>query len=229
VIEPSVRRAYPEDIAQDINEPYLPLLIRRFIARTLRSEPENSADSSSNISDLSESSLPLFVNRISIYHSAVAQFYAPSDICGVKGMRCERIHASPSWHKGAPRYDTILVETDADQPGMRGLDVAQVRIFFSFQYNGAEYRCAFVDWFSRVGDQPDEDTGTWVVERDHDINDQQISEVIHIDTIIRCSHLIGVYGAEPVSIDLKFSDSLYAFHTYYVNRYADHHSYEVTV
>jgi hypothetical protein len=41
--------------------------------------------------------------------------------------------------------------------------------------------------------------------------------------------LIGVYGAEPVSIDLKFSDSLYAFHTYYVNRYADHHSYEVTV
>ena len=40
---------------------------------------------------------------------------------------------------------------------------------------------------------------------------------------------MGVYGAEHVSRAIKFSDSLYAFHTYYVNKYADHHSFEIAV
>ena len=86
-----------------------------------------------------------------------------------------------------------------------------------------------MDWFSHVSDKVDENTGMWIVEWDYDINDHQLLEVIHVDTIIRCSHLIGVYGAEPVSPDLEFSDSLYAFHKYYVNKYADHHSFEFMI
>ena len=123
--------------------------------------------------------------------------------------------ATPSWRKGAPRYDTILVETDPDYDGMQGTDDAQAKLFLSLRYAGTEYRCALVDWFS-----PDEDTGLWVVERDCDANGHQISQVIDIDTIIRCAHLIGVYGPDPDNTELKFSDSLYAFHTYYVNKYA---------
>ena len=126
-------------------------------------------------------------------------------------------------------FDTIFVEMDLDMPGMLGIDIAQVHIFFSFKYNGAEYHCALVDWFSCVGDTPDEDTGMWVVECDYDIHNCQLSGVIHIDTMIRCSHLICVYGAEPVSMETKFSDSLYAFNIYYVNKYADHHSFEFAI
>ena len=144
-------------------------------------------------------------------------------------MRCEQIHASPSWRKGAPCYDTILVETDPEYTGMSGTDVAQVKLFLSFHYEGIEYWCTLVDWFSRIGDGPDEDTSMWVVERDVDLYGNQISQVIHIDTVIRCTHLIGVYGPDPVSTLLAFSDSLYAFHTYYVNKYADYHSFEVAV
>lgn len=224
---PSVRRVYPDVLAVEINQPNLLTLIRQFIARAIRPVPDT--DSQSGISDLSNSSLPTYLDKISIYQSAVACFYAPSDICGVKGMRRERIHASPSWRKGPPRYDTVLVETDPDTPGMQGTDVAQVKLFLSFHYDGTEYHCALVDWFSRVGDDPDEDTGMWVVNRDCDSDGNQISQVIHIDTVIRCAHLIGVYGPDPISPELKFSDSLYAFHTYYINKYADHHSFEVVV
>ena len=60
-------------------------------------------------------------------------------------MQHECIYASPSWHKGAPCFDTIFVETNPDMPGMLGVDVAQVHIFFSFKYNGTEYHCALVD------------------------------------------------------------------------------------
>ena len=161
VIDHSVHQAYPNAIALVINQPNLLLLIHRFIAQTLR--PEINTDTSSNISDLPESSLPPFNDKISIYHSAVAEFYAPSDICGLKGIWCEHIHASPSWWKGTPRYDTIFVETNPDSPGILGIDVAQARVFFSFDYNNTEYHCALVDWFSCVSHRPNEDTGMWVV------------------------------------------------------------------
>ena len=48
---------------------------------------------------------------------------------------------------------------DPDYDGMQGTDVAQVKLFLSLHYNGTEYCCASVDWFSHIGDSPDEDTG----------------------------------------------------------------------
>ena len=69
----------------------------------------------------------------------------------------------------------------------------------------------------------------WVVECNLDLHGKQISQIIHIDTVIWCAHLIGVYRANPVGTRLMFSASLYEFHTYYVNKYADHHSFEVAV
>ena len=112
---------------------------------------------------------------------------------------------------------------------MLSIGVAQVCIFFAFKYHGKDYHCALVGWFTHVGDQPDANTGMWVVKCDHDINHQQISEVVHIDAIMWCSYLIGVYEPEPVGAHIKFSDSLYAFYTYYVNKYMDHYSFKVAI
>jgi len=46
---------------------------------------------------------------IMTYNSAVAKFYAPSDILGIHGMRKERIRATPKWRKGPGRFDTVLI------------------------------------------------------------------------------------------------------------------------
>ena len=110
---------------------------------------------------------------------------------------------------------------------MQGTNVAQDKLFLSFHYEDTEYCCTLVDWFSHIGDSPGEDTGMWVIERDHNANGHQILQVIDLDTVIWCAHLIRVYGPDPDNTELKFSDSLYAFHTYYVNKYADQHSFEI--
>jgi hypothetical protein len=89
--------------------------------------------------------------KISVFHSAIASFFAPSDECGLFGMRRERIRSCPLWRGKAPRHDCVFVVEDDDKPGMRGMNVAQVQLFFSFKHDEKEYQCALVNWFSRMG------------------------------------------------------------------------------
>lgn len=210
----------PHELAKTINQPDLVLLIRHLLHEQLHpSEPSDS-------STLLPGALPFFDGTLSIYPSAVATFHAPSDLCGTGGMRRERIRAVPSWRRGPGRYDCVFVETDPTAQGMLGLDVARVRLFFSFHYRGTFYPCALVHWFSRVGDAPDEDTGMWIVRRDLHVDGRQMASVLHLDTLVRAAHLIGVYGKDLVPRDLSPSQSLDAFRSYYVNKYIDHHSFE---
>lgn len=52
--------------------------------------------------------------------------------------------------------------------------------------------------------------------------------LVHIDSLLRGAHLIGVAGKEFVPVDdFDFSDSLDAFKAFYVNKYADHHFHEI--
>ena len=44
---------------------------------------------------------------------------------------------------------------DEDKPGMRGMNVAHIQLFFSFAYKDKEYQCALVNRFSRMGQTPD--------------------------------------------------------------------------
>jgi hypothetical protein len=75
------------------------------------------------------------------------------------------MHATPSWRNASPRHDTIFVRTGLPlEP--HGLSVAQLRLLFSFTINGTHHKVALVEWFSYIGDSPDEDTGMWVVERE---------------------------------------------------------------
>lgn len=171
--------------------------------------------------------LPAFYEKISPYLSAVSTFYAPSDISGIGGMRSERIRALDSWRNGPERRDTIFVNTDPDAAGMRGLDIARVRMFFSFTSEGLNYPCALVHWFSRTSDSPDKNTGMWVVKPDVDGNGTPYASVIHLDMIVRAAHLLGVCGQDFIPKHLSFSQTLDAFRAFYVNKFVDHHSFEI--
>ncbi|KAG1782102.1 hypothetical protein EV702DRAFT_1177148 [Suillus placidus] len=94
---------------------------------------------------------------------------------------------------------------------MRGLQIAPALCFFSFKYKWVLYECAIVHWFDVIGDAPDEDTGMWVVQPSFDGHSPNIL-VIHIDAIYRTAHLLPIYDK---------------FRTFYVNKFADHHAFEI--
>jgi hypothetical protein len=169
-----------------------------------------------------------------VYTSAISTFRAPSDLSGIGGMRRERIRATPTWKKGsaasAPasaRYDCVFVNTDPAANGFLGLDVARVRLFFSFEFCHVTYPCALIQWMSRLGSEPDEDTGMWMVEPDFNASGSPIMAVIHLDCILRAAHLIGVCNSDFVPKDLTCDQSLDAFLAFYVNRFVDHHAFEI--
>ncbi|KAJ6554136.1 hypothetical protein B0H10DRAFT_2348753 [Mycena sp. CBHHK59/15] len=142
---------------------------------------------------------PEFSERVFMYNSARAVFYAPSDVSGIGGMHHERIRAVNSWYRGPPRYDCVFIEHDPNAPGFRGLHAARVRLLFRFKFRGVDYPCALVHWFSAVG-------------KIHVLTQPGLA-VVHIDCLLRGGHLIGVAGK--------------TFEAFYVNKYADHHAHEI--
>lgn len=212
-------------LSTHINIPNFSTAVKRFLYDQLHPNAPVQNDTvlpTSYYGDLNDPRL----SRFSVFTSARATFYAPSDLSGIGGMYREHIRATKSWQKGLPRYDCVFVETDASKDGMRGLHVARVKLFFSFWRDDVYYPCAFVDWFTRIGEEPDELTGMWVVEPELNSTGQRESSVIHLDTIVRGAHLIGLYGSSPLPRLFQHSDSLDAFKAYYVNKYIDHHTHE---
>jgi hypothetical protein len=212
------KRIYADILANEIDQPDLINLIQQFLYDQCHS---------GSGSDTSTGNLPEIHKKISVYTSAVATFYAPSDISGVGGMRCERIHAVDTWRNGPGRYDCVFVSTDDLAEGLLGFDIARVRLIFSVKHEGMTYPCALVHWYSRVGDSPDGNTGMWVVEPDVLEDGQPFVAVIHLDAIFRAAHLLPVYGRGFAPTYLTCMQSLDAFHAYYVNKYVDHHAFEI--
>jgi hypothetical protein len=141
-------------------------------------------------------------------------------------MHRERIRSTPLWRGQYARRDTVFIETDPTLPGMPGMDVGRIFLFFSFTLQDVLYPCALIHWFENVGQQPDPETGFWMVRPAYERNGQPSLAVIHVDCIIRAAHLVGVYGSRLVPDIIHFSDSLDVFKTYFVNSYADHHMNE---
>ncbi|KDQ53825.1 hypothetical protein JAAARDRAFT_115144, partial [Jaapia argillacea MUCL 33604] len=171
-------RNYPKklpELATHINQPRLLPLVRRFLFDQLY--PTSPIPSSAVPID----QCPEFSGRVYVYHSAVARFFAPSDICGAGGMYRERIRSNPNWRGEYARYDTVFVEIDPDQSGMRGMVVGRVKLFFSFSYSGKSYPCALVEWLVREDDEPDEVTGMWVVKPEYEGNGRRSMAVIHVE------------------------------------------------
>ena len=171
---------------------------------------------------------PPVVARGYSYPSAVATFYAPSEQCGIRGLHRQHIHASPSWRNSkVARFDCVFVQKDSDLPGIHGLYVAQVLLFFSFTHQSIEYPCALVRWFDLVGDHPCPKTGMWMVEPEFDDQGERLVSVISVKSILRLAHLIPVYGDTLVPRDFSHTDSLFAFAAYYINKFADYHVYKL--
>ncbi|KAG1760301.1 hypothetical protein EDD22DRAFT_980688 [Suillus occidentalis] len=154
--------------------------------------------------DVPAASCPRHDGRLYVFNSAAATFYAPSDPSGIGGMRREQIRACPLWRNVAARNDCVFVNANPDLEGMRGLEVARVKCFFSFKFNWVTYPCALVQWFDKVGDCADEDTGMWIV-----------------------PHLIPVYGPDFIADNIEYFHSYDAFRSFYINKFADHHAFEI--
>ena len=168
--------------------------------------------------------IPPIKSKISVFHSAVATFFSPSDPSGIQGMRCERIQSTPSWRGQEKRRDCVFVVEDDSKPGIAGMNIARVMLFFSFEYSGVCYPCALVEWFTKIGLDPV--TGLWVIRPDT-TGDERDRTVVHIDCFLRGAHLIPVYGNQKLPLDFHYSYSLDAFEAYYINKYIDHHTNEM--
>lgn len=222
IVNPLSEPHYPkslEQLAQYIRQPQFPLAFRQFLFQFDHPDAEQPP------SLLGE--CPAFSGKINVHHSALATFYSPSDLCGAGGMLRERIRSCPSF-KGHARRDTVFVVLDEEQPGMQGMVIARVHLFFSFCYRRRNFSCAFVTWFiPHIGDQPDSDTGMWTVHLERDRRTRQpVYQVIDTDTIARGAHLLPVFGSDRVPEGFSHHNALDSFNSFFVNHYVDHHAHE---
>jgi hypothetical protein len=67
----------------------------------------------------------------------------------------------------------------------------------------------------------------WTVEPDMSDDGETVVFIIYLNTIVRASHLLPVFGEECVSKTLSFTDTLDTFTRFYVNKYAAHHAFEI--
>jgi hypothetical protein len=67
---------------------------------------------------------------LTIYPSAKATFYAPSDPSETGGMQSECIRTVASWRGGPSHYDTVFIPSHNSQPGFRAFSIAHVLLFF---------------------------------------------------------------------------------------------------
>ena len=119
--------------------------------------------------------------------------------------------------------------TDPTQHSMCGLNVAHARLFFSFIHEWVKYSCAFVKWFSQIRDCANENTGMWSVEPEIFEDGVPNSSIIHLDSVVQLAHLLPIYHDmwAPSRQQLNFTWSLDTFTTFYVNKYTDHHTFEI--
>ena len=114
-------------------------------------------------------------------------------------------------------------------PGMRGLDIAWVHLFFSFEVGDESFPCALVHHFSKTFDDPDPDNGMWIVEPDIDHEGYRVMSVIHLNSVVRAAHLLPIFaGNTAIPREISFSDTLDTFAAFYVNKYIDYHAFETT-
>src|SRR6267378_2629791 len=111
-----------------------------------------------------------------------------NDASSTHGMQCELIWSTPTWRGQMPRHDCAFVFEDENSPGMRGMGVVRVMLFFSFQYDNVHYPCALVEWFRKVG--LDLVTGMWVVWPEFALHGRQECSVIHLDILLHTAHLV---------------------------------------
>lgn len=216
----SEKRTLVANLALQINQPSLPELIQCFLY------DQQYPDCPLTSTNVSLHACPSFAGMISVFASAAASYYAPSDPSGNCGMRREHIRATPSWQKGPARYDCAFINSEPELDGIHGLSIVRILLFFSFVFDGKTYPCALVHRFSHLAEERDEDTGMWMVQPKVEDDGSPSISVLHIDRIFRAAHLLPIYGDDPID-SISPHDSLDVFNGFYINKYIDHHAFQI--
>ena len=83
-------------------------------------------------------------------------------------------------------------------------------------------------WFSHSIDMPNEVTGMYTVKPDHLPNGQPVTAVVHLNTVFRVAHLLPIFSNHwALSKHQHHEQMLDLFSEFYVNKYIDHHTFEV--
>ena len=111
---------------------------------------------------------------------------------------------------------------------MSGYVAARVLLFFSFNYAGEDFPMALVWWFMLSDEDRNRDveTGMWLVERKYR-NGKPSLDVVHVDTIFRAVHLLPFFGQTHVPRRFSHHETLDTYAMFYVNKFADHQSFEI--
>ncbi|KZV62312.1 hypothetical protein PENSPDRAFT_692611 [Peniophora sp. CONT] len=231
---PSIRLARKYDHSRKIHrlklkprvKAALPGLIRRYLYNELYADDSDSDSEGSDAGELVDiDECPPFDERVAVYRSARATFYAPSELSGPGGMHSEIIRSTPRWYGRYERRDTVLVQVGDEDDVMGGMLIARVLAFISFEYNEIPYSCAVVEWYMPMSDEPDPLTGMWIVEPELDGVERTI-DLIDTDSIIRACHLVPKFGTSPVPDGFHFAYAHNAYKYFYFNKYSDYHTYE---
>ena len=67
----------------------------------------------------------------------------------------------------------------------------------------------------------------WVVEPDLDETGAPFAGIIHLESVLHAAHLMGVCGEAFVPKTLMPDNSLDFFYSFYVNKFIDHHAFEI--
>src|SRR5258708_6022658 len=143
-------RKVPRDLAglaEHIKMPELIELTRRFLHDQIHPDGPSA-------NDIMLEECPEIHTKISVFSSATATFYAPSDESGIRGMRREHIWSTHSWRNQGLWRDCVLVVEDETKPGIKGLTPVRIRMFFSFFFPGKVFTCAFFSGFKKSGTHP---------------------------------------------------------------------------
>lgn len=81
---------------------------------------------------------------------------------------------------------------------MEGMVIARVRLLFSFNYRTVDHCCALVNWLVREDEEPDPNTGMWVVSLEEQ-NGAPTTQVIDVKGIVRAGSQKG-----PSDVSLQF-------------------------
>jgi hypothetical protein len=110
---------------------------------------------------------------------------------------------------------------------MKGLLVARVYLFFRFSYDSVDLPCALVHWYS-TSNKPDAGTGQWVVQPESTRRGMRHMSVIHVDSILRGAHLLPRFLSDaPVYREINYTNVLDLYTSFYVNKFIDHHAFEI--
>ncbi|KAI6105120.1 hypothetical protein EV401DRAFT_2060651 [Pisolithus croceorrhizus] len=145
-------------------------------------------------------------------------------------LHCEPI-SSPSHPRRLPVFTGPLkVFHSATATFVSPSDPSGIGIlcFFSFVYtNGYSYPCALIHWFECIADEPDGLMGMWMVKPSFVDDGVKNLSIIHVDSIVHNTHLLPIFGQERVPPYINLHNSLDIYHSFYVNRFADHHTFEL--